>query len=345
MGIQVSIIVPVYKVQEELLRKCVSSCTNQNNKEIEIILVDDCSPDACGQICDDLAQNDDRITVVHKSQNEGLAAARNTGFKLAKGEWISFVDGDDWIEPDMCDLIANPLITDECELIFFGIYRDYNNSVNEMPFGYADEKVYSKDECKQLQVDILDYYKRLSTAYAKLIRRDFLVKHGLMHNEILRMGLEGIDFNTRVFGELSCCVSYDKYLYHYVYNDDSYTARPDKNRIKMLFLGLQSIDEYITEKANNSVMLRSQLTKRTLRATADTALAIIFNPDFKYSYVEKKKMLSEFKNKKTISEAIVSNEIKETKGVQRIALECIKRDFFFTLLILGRARKIYMRMK
>ena len=96
----VSIIVPVYKVPEQYLRKCIESTIAQTLENIEILLVDDGSPDQCGKICDEYAEKDNRIQVLHK-KNGGLSSARNYGCKAAQGKWIMFVDGDDWIEPDM----------------------------------------------------------------------------------------------------------------------------------------------------------------------------------------------------------------------------------------------------
>lgn len=95
----ISIIVPIYKV-EKYLDKCVNSIINQTYKDLEIILVDDGSPDNCPKMCDAFAEQDSRIKVVHK-QNGGLMSARQAGLRIATGEYVGFVDGDDWIEPDM----------------------------------------------------------------------------------------------------------------------------------------------------------------------------------------------------------------------------------------------------
>ena len=94
----VSVIVPIYKV-EDYLDECVKSIVDQTYKNIEIILVDDGSPDHCPQKCDKWAKKDLRIRVVHK-QNGGLSSARNAGLDVAKGEYIAFVDSDDFISPD-----------------------------------------------------------------------------------------------------------------------------------------------------------------------------------------------------------------------------------------------------
>lgn len=95
----ISVIVPVYNV-EPYLRKCLDSIVNQTYRNLEIILVDDGSPDNCGAVCDEYAASDSRIKVIHK-ENGGVSSARNAGLAAATGEWIGWVDADDWIEPDM----------------------------------------------------------------------------------------------------------------------------------------------------------------------------------------------------------------------------------------------------
>ena len=94
----ISVIVPIYNV-EKYLRRCVDSILNQTYKNLEVVLVDDGSPDACPAICDEYAQKDKRIKVVHK-QNGGVSSARNTGLDFATGDYIAFVDRDDYIEVD-----------------------------------------------------------------------------------------------------------------------------------------------------------------------------------------------------------------------------------------------------
>ena len=105
MDVLVSVVVPVYKV-EKYINKCIDSIINQTYKNLEIILVDDGSPDRCPQICDEYAKKDNRIKVIHK-KNSGLGAARNTGIDAAKGEYIGFVDSDDWIMPNMYEEMVN----------------------------------------------------------------------------------------------------------------------------------------------------------------------------------------------------------------------------------------------
>lgn len=105
----ISVIVPIYKV-ESYLNKCVESIVRQTYTDLEIILVDDGSPDNCPQMCDDWAAKDSRIKVVHK-ENGGLSDARNAGLAVATGEYISFIDSDDWIEPAFIEVLLHATTT------------------------------------------------------------------------------------------------------------------------------------------------------------------------------------------------------------------------------------------
>ena len=108
MGDKISVIVPIYKV-ENYLHRCVDSIINQTYTNLEIILVDDGSPDNCPMICDEYAKKDSRIRIVHK-KNEGVAVARNVGIDIATGKYIMFVDSDDFIENDMIKSMLYDLI-------------------------------------------------------------------------------------------------------------------------------------------------------------------------------------------------------------------------------------------
>ena len=115
----ISIIVPVYNV-EQYLSRCVNSLVNQTYHNIEIILVDDGSPDRCGEMCDEYAKRDKRVVVIHKS-NGGLSDARNKGLDVAKGDYVMFVDSDDWIELETCSIIIGLAVKYEVDVVSFGI--------------------------------------------------------------------------------------------------------------------------------------------------------------------------------------------------------------------------------
>lgn len=107
MANKISIIVPCYKVKD-FLPQCVDSLINQTYKNIEIILVDDGSPDNTGKLCDEYTLKDTCVKVVHK-QNCGLVSARNAGYNIATGDWIMYVDGDDWLDADCCQTMLDAI--------------------------------------------------------------------------------------------------------------------------------------------------------------------------------------------------------------------------------------------
>lgn len=119
MKFKISIIVPIYKV-EKYLNRCIDSILNQSYKNIEVILVDDGSPDNCGKICDEYLLKDNRIRVIHK-ENGGLSSARNSGLDIATGDYIGFVDSDDWIEPKMYETLIENAIKYNAQISVGGV--------------------------------------------------------------------------------------------------------------------------------------------------------------------------------------------------------------------------------
>lgn len=340
MMAKVSIIIPVYNVDEKLLRHCIESCIAQIEKEIEIILVDDCSPGICGKICDEYAAKDQRIKVIHKEKNEGLAAARNTGVYVATGEWITFLDGDDWLEGDTCNLVDEN-VSDDVELIFFGMTRDYENTSSVMEFAYPDKKIFDAEGCKQLQIDVLNYYKRISTAYCKFIKRSFVVEKNIYHDEEVKCGIEGIEFCLRLMGNVKKAMSVKKYLYHYVYNLNSITGAPSDTINQYTLIGIRKMREYIG-KIGNPEGLLLQYKKRIQRMIVDVGVGCYFNPNYKLNYKERKELCRRFMADKEV--AAVLNEEKFLDGlfIKHIVYLCVKHKRYAILMILGRIRVLLL---
>lgn len=142
----ISVIVPIYKV-EKYVKKCVDSIINQTWKNLEIILVDDGSPDCCPEICDEYAELDDRIIVIHQ-KNHGLSAARNAGIDIASGEYIGFVDSDDFIAPNMYEQLYTALDSAHAQLAI-------------CDFAYIDEDGTILPDYSPIQEEVLDNYRCL----------------------------------------------------------------------------------------------------------------------------------------------------------------------------------------
>lgn len=124
----VSIVIPIYNVSR-YLPQCLESVIHQTYRNIEVILIDDGSTDTSGTICDDYVMLDERVRVLH-TENHGLSAARNLGLKQVKGEYISFVDGDDWIEPNTIEILLNTALRTEAVIVTAYRWMEYvNNSI------------------------------------------------------------------------------------------------------------------------------------------------------------------------------------------------------------------------
>ena len=133
----ISIIVPVYKV-EQYLPKCIDSILAQTYTNFELILVDDGSPDNCGKICDDYAQKDNRVRVIHK-ENAGVSAARNDGISIAKGAYIGLIDSDDYVQPNLYECLYHAIKAQDADLSI-------------CDFQYVDEKGENLDVATKIMI-------------------------------------------------------------------------------------------------------------------------------------------------------------------------------------------------
>ena len=140
---RVSVIVPIYNV-ETYLKKCIDSIINQTYRNLEIILINDGSPDNCGTICDEYADKDERIKVIHKN-NGGLSDARNVGLEIATGDFITFVDSDDWIELDTYEVMINAMNKYAADMVVSNINYVYDDKSNRKNDEYQI-RIFNKEE-------------------------------------------------------------------------------------------------------------------------------------------------------------------------------------------------------
>jgi len=336
--VSVSIIIPVYKVPERYLRKCIESATNQTYKNIEILLIDDGSPDECGKICDEYAKNNNTVKVIHKI-NQGLSAARNSGFLAATGKWITFLDGDDWIENDTCEKVLQEIQNNNIEVCMFGVYRDYGNNSKEMKYIYENKKIYRGKECKKLQEDILDFEKNISCAYAKFFKREYLIKEGILHNENLKQGAEGIEFNLRAFENINSALFIKEYFYHYIYNDNSISANSSEENNYLVLKCFETMKQYILTSENKERLLE-RFWKRMQYVIITTAISGYFNPKNKEKYKEKKKKFRKFLENELVKEVLLKINLKEMNFSRKIILLSIKYKQFWIIYLVANIRYI-----
>lgn len=182
-GRKISVIVPVYQV-EPYLDKCVSSIVNQTYRNLEIILVDDGSPDNCPAMCDAWAEKDSRIRVIHKA-NGGLSDARNAGMAAATGEWMAFVDSDDWIAPDMYGHLARRMTEDGSDIAACGVQMVWEDETPPRMLTRPGSCVLSREEAMRAIIEESwlkqpVWYKLYKTELV----RDILFPVGKYHEDV-----------------------------------------------------------------------------------------------------------------------------------------------------------------
>ena len=241
----VSIIVPVYKT-EQYLRRCVESIQRQTYESVEIILVDDGSPDTSGELCDNLAREDCRIRVIHK-QNGGLSSARNAGIEVARGEYICFVDSDDFIHENYVSTL--------CKIV-----TQYQADIAKIDYMevYSSEQVNKKGRntihlYQGLEVERAFFDLKVDSACVLLYTREIINDIRFPEGKTS----EDIPFNFAVFQQAKRFVYMKSYLYFYYHNPDSISnGRLDRNMFNYLDFRreiyqsyLEGNDSYIKTKA------------------------------------------------------------------------------------------------
>lgn len=224
----VSIVVPVYKT-EKYIYQCIESLVNQTYKCIEIILVDDGSPDNCPKICDEYLKRESRVVVVHK-QNGGASSARKAGIDVATGQYLMLVDSDDWIELDTVEKCVNIAIDKNVECVMFSYVKEYQkHSINNPIFekeGYYNAKEaegYVHRRMIGFRPDELQHPEKIDNMVSvcmKLYRID-IAKRGLIVDEKIVGTSEDTLFNIYALDGCKSIYCLNECLYHYRRADSS----------------------------------------------------------------------------------------------------------------------------
>lgn len=222
----ISVIIPIHKV-EKYLDKCVDSVTKQTYSNLEIILIDDESPDSCGKICDNWAKKDDRIVVIHK-KNGGLSSARNAGLDICKGDYILFIDSDDYIELDMIEKMYKNIIDNSSDVCICNYLWEYTNKIKKKTFSN-----------KKIVVDHDKIFDFLYNEYSLLtiVSWNKLYKKQLFEN--LRFPDGRIHEDQYIICDIleqteKVVYMLDEYFYHYVQRDGSIMSNFNMKRFDVI---------------------------------------------------------------------------------------------------------------
>lgn len=251
---KVSVIVPVYNV-ENYLGRCMESLLNQTLKEIEIILVDDGSPDKCPQMCNEYVKQDCRVKVVHKA-NAGLGYARNSGIEVASGEYIAFVDSDDYVDKNAYQIMYDEALKVNADYVCCGYKRIQNGSCVWKYIGETENKSdLFKDE------DCMDFLKGMigtDNSNPRFSHFDFAVWHGIYRRKIFvdfhinfcserDLISEDIVFHLDFIPRCKTIRLIPNSFYNYCLNEGTLTTKYKEGRFEAIFNLYKYIEFFVKE--------------------------------------------------------------------------------------------------
>lgn len=218
----VSVIVPVYQAQDTLGR-CVDSILKQSFKDLELILVDDGSRDHSPAICDLYARRDGRVRVIHK-ENSGVSDTRNRGIAEAIGEYIQFVDSDDWLSPDATEQMVTTAKRYQADLVVADFFRVSGNLVAKKHREMPENPLSCKQYAQMMMKDPASFY--IGVLWNKLYRREIIAQQKMKMNPELRI-CEDLLFNLEYLRFVKTAATVDVPVYYYVRTANSLVARAD----------------------------------------------------------------------------------------------------------------------
>ncbi|MDR4508589.1 MAG: glycosyltransferase family 2 protein [Candidatus Brocadiaceae bacterium] len=248
---KISIIVPIYKV-EQYLCQCIDSLINQTYENIEILLINDGSPDRCPEICDEYAAKDNRVRVIHK-ENGGSSEARNSGINSAFGDYIMFVDSDDWIDLNTCEELIKVMDKESADIVLASYVREYKRKAIPKHIFNENYKVFNKQETKyrlhRRMFGLVD--KELArpetadsivSAWMKLYKKTIIADARFIDTKKIGTFEDGM-FNINVFINCTKTVYIDKCFYHHRKVNPTSLTSVHKNFLYDKWLTLFSIME------------------------------------------------------------------------------------------------------
>lgn len=216
-----SIIVPVYN-KEKFLSKCLSSLLEQDYPYFEVLCIDDCSTDTSPQIVEQFARKDSRFVLMKNGQNQGVSKCRNIGINMSKGEWLLFVDADDYLSSNALKLIYDSILKKEsCELVLFN--GQFDNGSGFVSGRFFDEKTIGGiPESRLFRVREFDRVLHYVNAAVTSVRREFLLKHSIFFSPGMRH--EDWEFMWHIFAFNPQILYLPAGLYFYVHDPEGYSS-------------------------------------------------------------------------------------------------------------------------
>jgi glycosyltransferase involved in cell wall biosynthesis len=269
----VSIIVPVYNA-EKYLDKCINSLLNQTYNNVHIILINDGSTDNSGNICNMYSRSDERVFVLHK-HNEGVSAARNAGIDTSIGEYLLFVDSDDWLENNTVAELIKIQKKDNFDVIMFGFLREDFNGNNQKPISFQKNQLNSKDEVMKVLPDLIKN-ESINSPCNKLYKSNIIKDNDIKFDNLISIGEDAL-FNYKVFLKINCFAIIDNCFYHYIKdNSESLTKKYNPQK----YIMLTYVNDFPLQNFNDNILLAAKFIR--LKNIYSCLFDIIINDSLSY---------------------------------------------------------------
>lgn len=223
----ISIIVPVYNVEKYLI-KCLESIVHQTYKNLEIILVDDGSTDLCGKICDEYALKDNRIKVIHK-KNGGVSEAKNCGIEISKGDYLMFIDGDDFVDKSICEKLITISRKNNVDISMCDMYRVIGEKIINEPFCSKLKRNKILNGKLVLKEFFRKYSTELYSGCNKLYKREIFFNRNKIRFPVGKV-FEDMHINYKLYFMAKNIIIISDRLYYYVKRNNSITTRRHTER-------------------------------------------------------------------------------------------------------------------
>lgn len=328
----ISIIVPIYNV-EKYIEKCLNSLKNQTYTELEIILVNDGSSDKCGEICDSIVKLDKRFKVIHK-QNGGVSSAWQAGVKNAKGEYIGFVDPDDYVEKDYFEVLLNGMINNKADIVICGhvIEEESQKNIIKAPIENYEFKLYLGQELEELKLNINDGRYITYAKWNRLFKREIVLANFPLYDERLSLG-DDIAITLASIYDSKSLLLMDYYGYHYLNRKSSITHSFNVNLINNLTYLFDNITNVNKVKGyGNNFNIDAQLSRQVV-----TILGRILKSD--NSNKEKKAFFKILKKNNYVKDFNYLRSNLLTSKKTKILLILFKLNMFSVLCFISRYLK------
>lgn len=253
-----SIIIPIYNIEEEYMRKCINSILNQDIRDVEVILVDDGSTNGCERICDEISSYENRIKVIHQ-KNSGVSVARNVGVSEANAKYIVFVDPDDWLEEGSLLVIKNSIAKYNADITIYDYKEKFREEEIKHTFENKIDIVFNKKDYDLLQLNILNCktkFKSINTSsvWAKCYKKEFLLHNNIKFIENQKKSQDTI-FNLEAIEKAEKIVYCNNYIYNYRQSNISVCHKMNKKIDETLINAVRLIKKFIIDNKKNYIFI------------------------------------------------------------------------------------------